>query len=135
MTFLNWTRDLDTGIDWIDEQHMKIVDYINELKEAKDSGNADGIGQIYDNLVDYTVTHFAEEESMMEAAGYRLTDLHKKIHEKFIAEVSGLHKRFKAGTDTTQELLEMLQHWLFSHIRSNDHGYIDIVKETGAAAR
>ncbi len=135
MTFLNWTHDLDTGIDWIDEQHQQIVDYINELYEAREGNDHGQVGEVIEKLADYTVNHFSEEEEMMEAAGYRLTDLHKKVHEKFIAEVTALQKRHNAGQDASEDLLKMLENWLFSHIRSNDHGYVAIVKEAGADVR
>jgi hypothetical protein len=31
---IRWTTDLNTGIDVIDKQHMRIVDYINDLEKA-----------------------------------------------------------------------------------------------------
>ena len=32
---LTWTPDLSVGIDIIDKQHMRIVEYINQLHEAR----------------------------------------------------------------------------------------------------
>ena len=35
MRFLEWTSDLDTGIETIDDQHKQIVEYINALHDAQ----------------------------------------------------------------------------------------------------
>jgi len=35
MAHLQWTKDLNTGIDVIDTQHKQIVDYINQLYDAR----------------------------------------------------------------------------------------------------
>ena len=35
MAYINWTSDLDTGIQEIDVQHRRIVDYINRLNDAR----------------------------------------------------------------------------------------------------
>ena len=36
MAYLHWSSDLDTGIDVIDKQHQRIVDYLNELNTANE---------------------------------------------------------------------------------------------------
>lgn len=135
MSFLTWTHDLDTGIEWIDEQHKQIVNYINELHEVRQSDIRAKIGEVMNNLVEYTVTHFSEEEAMLERAGYHLTEVHKGVHERFVERLNDIRARYKAGNDTAEELLRLLENWLFSHIRVNDHGYISAVKEAGADKR
>lgn len=135
MSFLQWTHDLDTNIGWIDDQHKKIVDYINELYVAKQSADRNKIGQIMKNLIDYTATHFTEEEQMMERAGYPLTTVHRSVHERFVEKVSDLNTRHHGGADTADDLLRLLESWLFSHIRTNDHGYVSAVKGAGADKR
>ena len=62
MSLLEWTNDLNTGIDWIDDQHRQVVQYIDDLRDARLAGHADRISGIIDQLVDYTVTRFALEE-------------------------------------------------------------------------
>lgn len=79
-----WTNDLSTGIDVIDNQHMRIVDYINQLKDAIQQQNRLIIGRVLDELVDYTMSHFAFEESLQEAAGYLYAKPHKGVHGMFI---------------------------------------------------
>ncbi|MER2510907.1 MAG: bacteriohemerythrin [Nitrosomonas ureae] len=135
MSLINWTHDLDTGIEWIDAQHKQIVNYINDLDDVKQAGEKAKVGEVMDGLIQYTVNHFSEEEKMMERAGYNLIDAHKGIHKRFIEKVNNIHNRYKMGNETTEELLNLLETWLFTHIRVNDHGYISSVKETGADKR
>jgi len=79
MAFLAWSRELDTGIDIIDSQHKRIVEYINALHETQESLDRAKVGDIINELVDYTVSHFAFEESLMENAGYPFLAPHQKV--------------------------------------------------------
>jgi len=125
-----WTADLNTGIDAIDNQHKRIVDYINQLEAAITQANPLSVGQVLDELVDYTLSHFAFEESMQEEAGYKLAKPHKAIHGVFIKRVGDFQKRHKAGDDIASELHNMLGTWLVHHIKRDDMAYVSEVKDS-----
>ena len=59
MAILNWTSDLDTGIAEIDNQHRRIVDYINRLNELRHTHDRAGLSDAIGEMVDYTMSHFA----------------------------------------------------------------------------
>lgn len=128
MAHISWTRDLETGIDVIDSQHKKIVLYINQLDSVKDTNDQVKIHQVLDELVEYTVSHFAYEEALMEEASYPFIAPHKKVHGLFVKRVDDYCKRFKEGEDVTSELLLLLKNWLINHIKSEDADYVDVVK-------
>lgn len=128
MAHLNWTPDLETGIPEIDGQHRRIVDYINQLNEARQTHDRVAVGAVIDEAVDYTLSHFAFEESLMVDAGYMFSGPHKKVHELFTRKVADYHMRFEAGEDVADELHAMLSRWLFNHIRSDDKSYAESVK-------
>ena len=128
MALLVWLPELDTGIDEIDKQHRRIVEYINTLHELRTTPDREALGEVIGEMVDYTISHFAFEESLIESAGYLFSGPHKKVHELFTRRVSELQSRFDAGEDVTAELHGMLSRWLFNHIRNEDHGYVDSVK-------
>ena len=130
MAFLEWSHDLDTGIDIIDSQHKRIVEYINELHEARETLDKKMVGEVIEELVDYTISHFSFEESLMEKADYPYLDPHKRVHGLFIKKVDTFVDRFKAGEDVSEELLKMLQRWLVNHIRNEDGDYAEIVKKS-----
>jgi len=129
MAKLTWTADLNTGIAVIDKQHQRIVDYINELEAARTSGHKhEDIGNVIDELVDYTLSHFAFEESMQEEAHYPFLKAHKKVHELFVKRVGEYQERFKKGEDISEELNHLLVTWLFNHIKRDDSDYVESVQ-------
>ena len=128
MAILAWVPELDTGIDEIDRQHRRIVDYINKLYELRESPDREALGDVIGEMVDYTLSHFVFEETLIENAGYMFAGPHKKVHELFTRRVSEMQSRFDAGEDVAAELHGMLSRWLFNHIRNEDHGYVDAAK-------
>lgn len=129
MAHIVWNNELDTGIEVIDKQHRRIVDYINKLHDVQETGDLKQIGEVLDELVDYTLSHFTFEESLMEEAGYPYIKAHKRVHQLFVKRVNEYLQRFQSGEDITLELLNTLKAWLINHIRNDDNDYSDIVKK------
>lgn len=125
---IQWTADMCTGIDVIDKQHMQLVDYINDLDRANQTGDRQGIQSVLDALVDYTVSHFAFEEGLQEEAGYKYCKPHKRVHELFIRRIGEYCDRFKAGEPVAEELHKTLSAWLVNHIKRDDADYVSTVK-------
>jgi len=123
-----WTSDLNTGIEVIDNQHKRIVDYINQLEDAIQQLNRLPVGKLLDELVDYTVSHFAFEESLQEESGYELATLHKAVHDRFAKRVAKYQERHNAGEDIAIELHGMLNTWLVHHIKRDDMAYVPEVR-------
>ena len=126
---VSWTADLSVGIEAIDDQHRRIVDYINELHDASQANDRQVIGRIIDDLMEYTVSHFSFEELMMERAGYRFLGPHKKVHELFTRRVTEFRHRFKLQEDVAMEMQETLINWLMNHIKNEDRNYAATVRE------
>ena len=129
MAYLHWSSDLNTGIDVIDKQHQRIVDYLNELNTANESGDRQITNHVLNELVDYTLTHFAFEEELQEKAGYPFLKAHKRVHEIFVKRVAEFQKRAAAGENVAPELLSMLKIWLVNHIKGDDADYAESVKK------
>lgn len=123
-----WSHELDTGIDVIDQQHRRIVDFINDLEAAQVMKDQKKIRQVIDDCVDYTLSHFAFEESLQEEAGYQYCKPHKKVHELFTRKVSEYQERIVLGDDVSEELHAMLSRWLVNHIKRDDADYVGAVK-------
>ncbi len=124
-----WTDQLNVGIEVIDQQHRRIVEYINQLDDARTNGSSkEEIGYLINDLVDYTISHFGFEESMQEEAQYPFFKSHKKVHDLFAQRVSEFQVRFDKGEDISKALNSMLVTWLFNHIKRDDVDYVEIVK-------
>ncbi len=129
MTKFTWTEQLNTGIDVIDQQHRRIVEYINQLDDARKNGHSrEEIGYLINDLVDYTISHFGFEESLQEEADYPFAKSHKKVHELFTNRVAEYQDKFSKGEDISRGLNSLLVTWLFNHIKRDDADYVESVK-------
>ncbi len=128
MFYLIWESSLETGIDVIDSQHRRIVDYINQLHGAIARGDNAIVARVIDQMVDYTKTHFAFEEELMAKAGYHQTEAHTAIHNAFADRIEIYKQRFLAGDDISKRLLSDLRIWLTNHIKHEDGDYARVVK-------
>ncbi len=124
-----WTDQLSVGIDVIDQQHRRIVEYINQLDDARTSGHSrQEVGYLINELVDYTISHFGFEESLQEEAGYPFAKSHKKVHDLFTQRVGDFLLRYEKGEDISKVLNSLLVTWLFNHIKRDDADYVASVK-------
>jgi hemerythrin len=128
MAHLVWKTELNTGIHEIDAQHQRIAQYINALDDARQTNDQRAVGRIIEETIDYTASHFAFEEAMLEDAGYPFSTPHKKVHEIFVRRVVEFRTRFERGESVLGELHDMLYRWLFNHIRHEDGAYVATVK-------
>jgi len=129
MAYMEWTRDLESGIQVIDAQHKRIIDFINELYDAREAGRVDETNRVMEGLLNYTITHFEFEEGLQEKAGYPFLKAHQRIHEIFMKKVADIRARAAAGEEVAHELLTLLKGWLVSHIKSEDRDYVESVRK------
>jgi hemerythrin len=125
---MKWSSELEIGIPVVDSQHKRIVDYINQLDVARREHSDREVKVVLDELVDYTLSHFAFEESLMEEAGYPFVNAHKKVHQLFERRVAEFQRRSEAGEDIAKDLLHVLTTWLINHIKGDDQDYSGVVK-------
>ena len=128
MAFWVWNSTFSVGIEVIDNQHKRIVDYINELDAASRYNDIQKVYNVLLNLSDYTVSHFSFEESLMEQAGYPMVEPHKQVHKAFIRRIEFYKERYESGEDVTKQLMSELQIWLVNHIQHDDTDYKQVVQ-------
>ena len=126
---MKWSAEYNTGIDVIDDQHRRILDYINEIADLKYASDRVKMKGILDNIIDYTQSHFTFEESLQEEANYKYRIHHKRVHDLFIKKIESYRERFELVHDIDKELHEVLSKWLINHIRHDDADYVGAVKE------
>ena len=85
---MKWVPEYNTGIDVIDDQHRRILDYINEIDAIDVNTDRERVKQILENIIDYTQSHFTFEESLQEEAGYKYRVPHKRVHDLFIKKLN-----------------------------------------------
>ena len=129
MAYIEWTNDFSTGIDVIDRQHKRIIHYINQLEDAQTLNDSKLVSEVLINLIDYTFSHFAFEESLMDEAEYIGANVHKKTHEVFRDKIIEYQKKHNKGIDVNEELKKLLNNWLLNHISDDDSSYAPVVRE------
>ncbi|MEA3300440.1 MAG: bacteriohemerythrin [Pseudomonadota bacterium] len=128
MSYLKWSSDLETGIEVIDNQHRRIVEYINELHDAIEHHSREEVGIVLEELVEYTLSHFAFEEDLQEQSGYPFFHAHKKVHDLFKRKIGDFQQRFELGEEVARPLITLLRTWLVNHIKRDDADYVETVK-------
>ncbi len=129
MAYWNWDPSLSVGIDIIDNQHQRIIAYLNELSIAQTDKNQKRVSQVLVGLVDYTVIHFSFEEDLMSQAGYPISVAHKQVHKAFIARIKNYQSQHESGKDITRKLMSELRLWLNNHIKYEDKKYVPYVNK------
>ena len=134
MALIEWTDDFSVGVEVFDDDHKILIGMINDLHEALNEGRGlDLVEDIFDQLEDYTHTHFSSEESLMKSTGYAGYEEHKLAHEDWIKQL----KEFKDKYQNEELILadvamnQFLHSWLVDHIRGVDFLYKDHFKEKG----
>ena len=118
---MEWSAALSVGFGEIDRQHQRLIEIANALNAAMQTGEGtSAVGRILNELVDYTVKHFAYEENLMRQQGYRDINNHLAEHKKLIDDVSAYKRQFESGHNNTIELLGFVRDWLVKHIMKTD---------------
>ena len=125
MAFMTWNDKLSVGVGTLDAQHTVLIETVNDLHAAMMKGQARAVaGTILQNLVTYTVDHFAAEEAMMEQTKYPGLPAHRLIHRELTKQVGDYIARLEKGEITLGvHLLNFLSDWLTKHIQGEDQKY------------
>jgi hemerythrin-like metal-binding protein len=137
MALIEWNDSLKLGIAVVDRQHERLVGIINRLQEATIEGRGtDVIGEIMDELIIYTATHFSMEEKYFAKFDYPGAEEHKREHDALIERVSAFATDFEkaprnARSALAEELLQFLQIWWRYHMMETDSKFVALFKERG----
>lgn len=134
MPLMTWNDKMSVGIPSIDGEHQKLVAMLNELFDAVQAGKGkDVLGKILDRLIDYTKSHFANEERYMTQHAYPDFAPHKKEHEDLAKQVLDVQHKYHSGATATlgMEVMNFLKNWLIKHIQGTDMKYSPFLKAKG----
>lgn len=135
MAVLAWDDSMRVGVTDIDLQHQELVRLIGSLNSAMADGSSHRVMQeTLSRLVDYTRTHFATEERLLERYGYAEIALHKAQHEEFVAKVEDFSRGFEEERlFLSLEVMDFLSDWLRGHIMGSDQRYASFLHQHGVS--
>lgn len=118
MSRIELNDGLKTSHGDIDRDHEKLIELINQLHDAVESGHDKGVcSGIIKELLHYAVTHFAMEERLMEKHHYSNAAAHKAEHARFLQTVLDFRVEVEANWGNLgTPLLDFLGKWLTGHI-------------------
>jgi hemerythrin len=133
MALFTWTAKMSVGVMSIDKEHQGLVMLINTLHDKMLEGRAkDVLAPILEKLVDYTHTHFTNEETLFKVHGYPESAQHRTEHDAFRKKTSQLYEDFKSGQGgLSVEITSFLRDWLVKHIMGTDTQYMAFFKAKG----
>ncbi|MBE6035959.1 MAG: bacteriohemerythrin [Clostridiales bacterium] len=120
----DWTSDLETGNNTIDEQHKQLIAAINNLLEACSQGKGrDSLKETTTFLYNYTAKHFADEEKLQLASQYPDYPNHKQYHEGFkkvVREIMDQLEKEGPSLLLVSKVNSSIGGWLINHIKRED---------------
>jgi hemerythrin-like metal-binding protein len=122
---MTWSDRFSVGVKTLDNQHIVLVETLNQLYDAMTKGQAkDVTGPLLHKLVEYTRNHFATEEKNMAATKYPGMAQHVVKHRDLTKQVGEFVGRYERGElALSVDLLTFLRDWLGTHILKEDHEY------------
>jgi len=131
MPILDWDEWYETGILSIDHQHHCMFDALNRMYDAVASGEREAkVRWALDFLVDYTATHFRDEEARLAAIDYPALSEHQSEHAKLLEQVQEFRAAYHGEPTAAHanQLANFLVEWIVRHINETDRQYVAAMK-------
>ena len=128
-----WSEDFSVGVKEIDRHHKELINLVNKLSDAVDSGGeSEIVDEVAGELLTYTEKHFKYEEGIFDKHMYRDREHHKKLHRNFLEQVLQFKKDVDEGKGKTAgDLVRFLKDWIIKHILVVDAKYKVFMAENG----
>jgi hemerythrin len=111
---VEWRDGFKINIQQVDDEHRHLFALVKAL-------NLNTVERTLEELLDYVVTHFSNEQTLMEQSGYPAFEQHLKLHEEFGAHVADFLGSGDAWSEERiQDLRRFLNKWLIGHIMTHD---------------
>lgn len=134
--YIIWEDKYKTGYKRIDDQHLELIEIINDLydcmdnKDSEDEKLKEEFKKVLKRTVDYVAYHFSYEEKIMHAIKYDKIIGHSSYHREFVQTIYDYVQSYENGTlDAINDLVQYLKDWFLNHILVTDKKFIKEVKE------
>lgn len=120
-----FTDDCLIGVEQIDNEHRRLFELVNdtaELLEKVDVNRSD-VTELFRELNDYAVLHFAHEEQYMEEINDPELPKQREMHKAFVTKLKEIELgdiKSEDDKESINNILKFVARWLFSHILSSD---------------
>jgi hemerythrin len=120
--YIKWKDYYSVNDPLLDAEHKQVIDCINELYSVlQDPTQGVATKRVLDKLVQYTQTHFKNEEERLKEAEFPHFEAHKALHDDMKRRTIGL--RTHLTLVTARDVLVFLKDWWLEHIQGDDKLY------------
>ena len=128
MTTLQWSQDLELGLDYMDDTHREFVDLLAQAAQAPD----EQLLQAWQDVIAHTEDHFGREDKWMQDAAFPPGGCHTTEHDSILAVMREGAKRGAAGNlGLVRQLAGELGVWFAGHAQSMDTALALFLKDVG----
>lgn len=111
---VEWRDGFKVNVPQIDSEHKHLFMLVKQLDIST-------VDDTLNELLEYVVTHFSNEQQLMEDSGYPDFVSHLRLHEEFSATVADFLSASELWDDERiQDLRRFLNKWLIGHIMTHD---------------
>jgi len=123
--YLEWNEaKLGLHVPEMDREHQVLISLMNKLHVLREKQASSGeVLAAINALGEYTVKHFADEETYMARIQYPGIGVHKAVHGHLLAKFTGYSQAYKKDATLTDDFFVFLKMWLNAHISSVDMKY------------
>lgn len=123
---LSFSEKYCTGVDIIDREHRRLFEILADLNELNSReasvDKSDAILDVVEELKDYTVKHFQDEERYMQSIQYEGLAIQQNVHQSFIEKIDNINLEYMKENQQVylDVLIDFLANWLINHIMKMD---------------
>ena len=105
MADLEWHEFLEIGVDFIDEDHKRLLAIMREIQQAVNEYDSKKCIVLLTALLKEAREHFAREEHYLEEVKYPELEKHKAYHQQLLSKADTT-KRICEGIESEHDLQE-----------------------------
>ena len=113
---IEWDPVLATRNRLIDEQHRRLIQLVAGLGNASVAQATDALHE----TLDYAVTHFRDEERLMEEAGYPGLPAHRAAHKELARTLLAYASDYSRRGGDLYNFRHLMFRWVRDHILEDD---------------
>ena len=125
-SFFTWDVSLDVGVEEMNHQHQILISLMDALYQRNTAGAPKSeLVQSAQELVDYVIKHFKDEESYMQSIDFKYLEAHRRLHNTLLSDLAKFVENFKNSSMETidKQFMMFLNLWISTHIRGIDTKY------------
>ena len=121
LELMHWESEYSVGVKEIDEQHIELMEKINDLISHSINNLDEGVRYFEETMnavIKGSAIHFRTEENLLIKTDYKVFEDHKKEHDELMAKVESIKselKKIKVERDL-YNLTISFREWFLSHI-------------------